>query len=182
MEILKKSSLFFVWFVSINMYAQDYKSLQDAFANSIVLESKADYKNAIDAIKKVHTTNNYETNIRLGWLSYLAGNHAESKLFYDKAASLMPVSAEPLWGLTYPLSELKKWTELSGVYLKILKLDPKNTVANYRLGLSAYYGKDYSIALKYFDVVLDLYPMDYNSLLMSAWTNYFLGKKSEAKT
>jgi len=31
------------------------------------------------------------------------------------------------------------------------------------------------------DVALNLYPLDYNNLLMSAWTNYFLGKTNEAK-
>ena len=79
------------------------------------------------------------------------------------------------------MAELKKWSTLSGVYQKILKLDPKNTTANYRLGLSAYYSKDYITAKKYFDVVLGLYPMDYNALLMNGWTNYFIGKKTEAK-
>jgi tetratricopeptide (TPR) repeat protein len=181
MEFLKKTIAILIAFGAFNSYAQDYKAMQDAFANSIVLESKSDFKGAIEAIKKVNTSTNYETNVRLGWLSYEAGNHAESKAYYENAATLMPASTEPLWGLAYPLAELKKWTELAEVYQKILKLDPKNTTANYRLGLSAYYGKDYTIAKKYFDIFLGLYPMDYNALLMSAWTNYFLGKKTEAK-
>jgi tetratricopeptide (TPR) repeat protein len=181
MEFLKKTIAILIAFISFNSYAQDYKTLQDAFANSIVLESSSNFKGAIEAIKKINTSTNYETNIRLGWLSYVAGNHVESKSYYEKATLIMPASCEPLWGLTYPLAELKKWAELAEVYQKILRLDPKNMTANYRLGLSAYYGKDYSIAKKYFDIVLGLYPMDYNTLLMSAWTNYFLGKKTEAK-
>jgi tetratricopeptide (TPR) repeat protein len=44
-----------------------------------------------------------------------------------------------------------------------------------------YYRKNYTLAKKYFDVALNLHPFDYNALLMSAWTNYFLGKSSEAK-
>ena len=181
MEFLKKTIAILTVFIAFNSYAQDYKTLQDAFANSITLESSSNFKGAIEVIKKVNTPTNYETNVRLGWLSYEAGNHVESKSYYEKAATLMPASTEPLWGLTYPLAELKKWSELFNIYLKIIKLDPKNMTANYRLGLSAYYSKEYIAAKKYFDIVLGLYPMDYNALLMSAWTNYFLGKKTEAK-
>ena len=39
---------------------------------------------------------------------------------------------------------------------------------------------DYISAKKYFDVSLNLFPFNYNNLLMSAWTNYFLGNKNEA--
>lgn len=181
MEFLKKLMILTMVLLSSTAIAQDFNSLQIAFSKSISYESKADYKNAIEAIKTVHSGNNYETNMRLGWLNYLAGNFTDSESYYEKAAILMPASVEALWGLAYPLAELKKWNSLSGVYKKILKLDPKNTTANYRLGLSAYYSKDYITAKKYFDIVLGLYPMDYNSLLMNAWTNYFLGKKTDAK-
>lgn len=181
MELLKKMMVLTILILSTKAIAQDYNTLQIAFAKSITYETKAEYKNAIEAIKTVHSSNNYETNMRLGWLNYLAGNNTDSETYYEKAALLMPASVEALWGLTYPLAELKKWSTLSGVYQKILKLDPKNTTANYRLGLSAYYSKDYITAKKYFDVVLGLYPMDYNALLMNGWTNYFIGKKTEAK-
>jgi len=181
MEILKKSLLVIVLFISATNFAQDYKSLQDAFQKSINYESKQDYINAIDVLKPLVSATNYEVNVRLGWLYYLAGKNNESVTYYTKAIALKPVAVEPLLGITYPYGELKKWTELQSTYQKIIILDPKNTTANYRLGLSAYYGKNYVLAKKYFDIVLNLYPLDYNTLLMSAWTNYFLGKSSEAK-
>lgn len=181
MEILKKSLLVIMLFISATNFAQDYKSLQDAFQKSINYESKQDYINAIDVLKPLVSATNYEVNVRLGWLYYLAGKNNESVTYYTKAIALKPVAVEPLLGITYPYGELKKWTELQSTYQKIIVLDPKNTTANYRLGLSAYYGKNYVLAKKYFDIVLNLYPLDYNTLLMSAWTNYFLGKSSEAK-
>ena len=56
-----------------------------------------------------------------------------------------------------------------------------NTTANYKLG-SIYYGNEnYTDALKYFEKVVNLYPFDYSSLLMYAWTNLKLGKTREAK-
>jgi tetratricopeptide (TPR) repeat protein len=56
----------------------------------------------------------------------------------------------------------------------------KNATASYNLGLIYYYRKDYVNAKKYFDVSLNLSPFGYNNMLMSAWTNYFLGNKNEA--
>ena len=82
-------------------------------------------------------------------------------------------------GLTYETFE--PGLDLERTYQVILKLDPKNSTANYRLGLSNYYNKNYVQAKKYFNVVINLYPFDYNGTLMSVCTNYFLGNMSEAK-
>ena len=93
----------------------------------------------------------------------------------------MPVAVEPLWALLNPQIAKENWTEVDKIYLRILKIDPKNSTANYKLGLNYYYRKNYAKAKKYFDVALNLYPFDYNIVLMSAWNNYFLGKTNEAK-
>jgi tetratricopeptide (TPR) repeat protein len=93
----------------------------------------------------------------------------------------MPVATEPLWGIVYPYSAQDKWNNVEQTYKTILRLDPKNGLANYRLGLINYYRKKYSEAKKYFDVALNQSPFEYNYLLMSGWNNYFLGKYSEAK-
>ena len=93
----------------------------------------------------------------------------------------MPVATEPLWGIVYPYSAQEKWNNVEQTYKWILKLDPKNGLAHYRLGLINYYRKKYSEAKKYFDVALNQSPFEYNYMLMSAWNNYFLGKYSEAK-
>lgn len=72
------------------------------------------------------------------------------------------------------------WGNVEKTYLNILKIDPKNSKANYNLGLIYFYRKDYKGAKKYFDVDLNLSPFGYNNLLMSAWINYYLGNKNEA--
>ena len=66
-------------------------------------------------------------------------------------------------------------------YGKILEIDPKNTLANYRIGMIYYGSEDYSLALKYFEKVVNLYPFDYDGTIMYAWTNFKLGKLREAE-
>ena len=136
MELLKKLILVLLVSLTINTFAQDYKAMEEAFQKSIGYENKQDYTNAIDVLKPFATATNYEANVRLGWLYYSAGKHNESVSYYLKSITLKPAAAEPLWGIVYPYAELKKWTELQAIYQKIISLDPKNTTANYRLGLS----------------------------------------------
>ena len=92
----------------------------------------------------------------------------------------MPAATEPKWAIINAYTIQENWVEIEKTYLAILKLDAKNATANYNLGLIYYYRKDYVSAKKYFDVALNLYPFGYNNMLMSAWTNYFLGNKNDA--
>lgn len=161
--------------------AQTFEELQKAFIKSYELEKKGEYKQAADAVKGIYSEDSYEINIRLAWLEYNAGLFSESAAHYQKAVDLKPYSEEAKFGLTYPQAALGKWTEVENIYKKILEISPNNTTANYKLGLIYYGRKNYTTAFTYFSKVLDLYPFDYDGLHMTAWTNYFLGKKREAK-
>ena len=165
--------------ISFNASAQN-KELQAAFSKSYDSEYAKKYDAAIASINSVYSANSYEVNLRLGWLNYSAGKYKESLPFYQKAIELMPAATEPKWAIINPYTKLENWNEIEKVYFTILKLDPKNSNANYYLGLLYYYRKDYLSAKKHFDISLNLYPFDYNNMLMSAWTNYFLGNKNEA--
>lgn len=180
MNTFKTIILASILLVSTKTNAQSNKALYAAFVQSYELEANKNYESAINAINGQYNANSYEINLRLGWLYYLAGKHKESVSFYQKASSIMPASIEPLWGIINPLTKLENWSEIEKTYSSILKLDPKNTQAGYYLGLIYYYRKDYIRAKKQFDIVLNLYPFNYNYMLMSAWTNYFLGNKNEA--
>lgn len=180
MNTFKTIILASILLVSTKTNAQSNKALYAAFVQSYELEANKNYESAINAINGQYNANSYEINLRLGWLYYSAGKHKESVSFYQKASSIMPASIEPLWGIINPLTKLENWSEIEKTYSSILKLDPKNTQAGYYLGLIYYYRKDYIRAKKQFDIVLNLYPFNYNYMLMSAWTNYFLGNKNEA--
>ena len=154
---------------------------QDAFNNSYALEYKGEYLKAAEAIKKGYDEKSYETNLRAGWLHYEAALYTESVNYYKKAIALSPNSIEAKLGYVYPAAALGNMDQVIVQYNNILKLDPQNSTANYRLGLINYNKKDYKEAFKYFENVVNLYPFGYDALLMYAWANYQLGKTKEAK-
>ncbi len=179
MDILKKSFILFLsLFVIANLKAQDLKT---AFKTSYDLEKNGKYINAIEQLKTVYDENSYEINLRLGWLSYLAGNFTESISYYNKAITLMPLSIEAYLGLVYPASAVGNWNQVIDAYNKILTIDKQNKIANYKLGYIYYYRKNYEKAYHYFQGLVNNYPFDYNYLIMFAWTNLNLGKTREAK-
>ena len=168
-------------FISVNYNAQETKVMQDAFAKSFIAEDQGDYKTALQVIQTIYSDKSYLINLRIGWLSYLNKDYTNSVTYYKKAIALMPTATEPLWGLCNPLVAQEKWVELENNYKLIIRFDPKNSLVNYRVGMIYFYRKNYIEALKYFDVTLTLFPLDYDAITMSAWTNYYLGKKEEAK-
>jgi len=180
MEILKKSVVIFLFTLSLHAMAQDSK-IMAAFNKSYELEYGKKYDEAVSSFYTVYDPSSYELNLRLAYLYYLSGKNTESVMYYKRAAAIMPAAVEPLWAVINPLTLQEQWTEIEKTYYSILKIDPKNVSANYNLGYIFYYRKDYVSAKKYFDVSLNQYPFTYNYLLMSAWTNYYLGNKKDAQ-
>ncbi len=183
MTLLKKHSILFIALIllsSQNLFSQN-KKLIEVFTKSYAYEAAGEYQKAIAELKNAYDEDSYEINMRLGWLSYNSGLFTQSIGYYQKANDLMPYSEEAKFGLIYPASAAGKWEIVENMYKKILTNSPNNTSANYQLGL-IYYGKQkYSNAYKHLKVVVDLYPFDYDGLLMFAWTNLKLGKLREAK-
>ena len=183
METLKKSiRLTFIGIVLVSIsFGQDYKAIQTAFEKSYFYEYSGEYQKAIDLLKGIYNGESYEINLRLGWLTYMAGFFTESTAYYQKAIDLKPLSLEAKLGYVYPASALGNWELVKKQYNDILKIDPQNSLVNYRMG-SIYYGnEDYTTAIKYFEKVVNLYPFDHDALLMYAWANLKLGKFREAE-
>ncbi len=184
MGILRKTLFLglFILGISTTAFSQTtFLNLQEAFAKSYTLEAKGDFKLAANVLKTVYEDNSYETNLRLGWLNYMAGNCNESIIFYKKAIELMPYADEPKFGYIAPLAALGNWDEVINTYKQILENSPHNTKAMYYLGTIFYNHSQFDKAISYFKQVADLYPFDYDGLLMYAWSNLQLGKKKEAK-
>lgn len=153
----------------------------EAFSRSYSYETAAEYGKAIAEIKSIYKADSYEHNLRLGWLHYLSGLFTESTAYYQKAIQIRKYAIEARFGYVLPAAALGNWDQVANQYVKILEVDPQNTLANYRLGLIYYGREEYGKAMPYFEKVVNLYPFDYDSLIMFAWSNLNLGKMREAK-
>lgn len=158
-------------------YSNTVKAFQDSYLN----EATGDLQTAIQDLKEVYDKDGYELNLRLGWLTYSAGQFTESATYYNRAVELKPFAIEPRFGLIYPTAAMGNWDVVIRQYDKIIEIAPGNTVALHRLGLVYYGRKEYQQAEKLFDKVVNLYPFDYDALLMLAWTKLQLKKYREAK-
>ncbi len=161
--------------------AQNSEMVLKAFEQSYALEKSGDFRKAINLLKDIYQEDSYEINLRIGWLCYNAGLFDDSKTHYRKALTVLPYSEEAKFGIILPLAARAEWAEVIRYYNQILSNNPGNTVALYRLGLIYYNRKDFAQAARNFQKVVDLYPFDYDGLLMMAWTNLHLGKSREAR-
>jgi tetratricopeptide (TPR) repeat protein len=179
---MKRLILLIISIISVvGLNAQDYTRLTAAFSDSYAKEKSEKYGDAVAALKPYYDASSYEINLRMGWLTYLQGQFTESMSYYNKAIDLMPYAIEPRLGVVLPASSLGNWDMVISQYTRILSIDPNNTISLYRMGVISYDRKDFKQAYQYFEKVVNLYPFDYQSVLMLAWTNYKLGKTREAK-
>lgn len=184
MEILKK--VFYtigMLYISLSSYAQgSAAAMQNAFHYSYVNEAKKAYQAAVNDVMPYYSESNYEVNLRLGWLYYLAKNYTTSQNYYLKAVNLKPNSIEARFGYVKPLSVLENWDKVLDQYKAILKADQQNTQANYWVGMISYNRKQYDEAIKYFNKVVALYPFDYDGNQMLGWSYLMAGRKTEARS
>lgn len=181
MELLslrKTAILFLIMMLPLPAICQ--QDIINAFAASYPLEAAGQYHEAIGKMNEVYQSDSYEINLRLGWLYYLAGSLEESTGHYSRAISLKPYAVEPRLGIAQPLSVAGKWDEVLTHYHHILKIDSQNSLVNYRTGLIFYNRGEYERAEPFLEKVVNLYPFDYDSLLLFAWIKLRLAKAREA--
>ena len=182
METIKKTTLMAILILfAVTIKAQSISGLQSAFSKSYIAENEKDYNKAIAEMKSIYQSEDYISNIRLGWLNYLAKQYNESINFYKKAILLKPYAIEARFGCIKPLSAIENWEKVKEQYLEILKIDALNTTANYWLGVIYYNRKDFKSATTLFEKVVNLYPLDYDSVIMLAWSKLFTDSHADAK-
>lgn len=153
----------------------------DFYATSYARESEGEYQQAIKAMLDNYDENDYLINLRLGWLNYLNGFFTESITYYQRALSLSPLSIEARLGIVLPLAGQGEWNKIATNYREILKLDPHHYTANYRLAAIHYGREQYREAAAILSPLINHYPADYDTVLLSAWNELALGKKSNAR-
>ena len=166
--------------ISCFAFAQNNESVRSAFVKSYTYEANKQYEKASNELEHVYNANSYELNLRIAWLKYSSGSYNESVSYYQKAIELQSSSIEARLGIVYPLSAQNKWDEVLAQYHSILQIDNKNSLVNYRTALIYYNRKNYTEAKKHLDVVLQLYPFDFDSNVLQGWTQLGLLNKSEA--
>ncbi|TAE17960.1 MAG: hypothetical protein EAZ95_05540 [Bacteroidetes bacterium] len=170
----------FFWALAVPTLAQSPS--QKAFTDSYTYEYAGNVGKAIETLKAVHQNTSYETSLRLGWLYYSAKNYTESVKYYKMATDLMKMSVEARLGYVMPLSALAKWDEVIVVYKEILAIEKYHSSVNYSLASIYYYRKDYTLAKQYIDNAHNVYPFDYDIVILTAWTYQMLGKREIART
>lgn len=161
--------------------AQGQNQINRVFEESYNLEAQGNYRQAASLLREAYQPDSYEINLRLGWLYYQAGAMSESIEHYRRAIALKPYGIEARFGLAIPYSAMGLWDEVAELYRRILEVDPQNTFANYRLGLILYNRGQYEVAERLLEKVVNLYPFDYDSLLLFAWIKFRLAKTREAR-
>ena len=161
--------------------AQSQSELQKAFTDSYTQEYNKKYPEAIASLTKVYNADNYELNLRLGWLHYSNKNYVQSENFYQLAVKQKPYSIEAKLGLVKPLSAVESLDKVLQQYDDIMKVDAQNYTANYWAGVIQYNRKKYEAASKLFEKIVNLYPFDYDGNHMLAWTYLNMGKNNDAK-
>jgi tetratricopeptide (TPR) repeat protein len=164
-----------------NLNAQADSKVLAAFAESYKAELSGNYTVAVSEIRSVYQADNYPMNVRLGWLLLLARQYTESVIYYDKSIKLKPYGIEARFGMIKSFNALESWDKVKEQYEAILKIDGQNTTSLYWLGVLLYNRKDYDNAAKNFEKIVNLYPMDYGSVIMLAWTKFYQGKREDAK-
>ena len=175
-----KSLISILLFLPLFCFSQIEQNIE-AFSESYALEAVGNFAKGIEEIESIYDENSYEINLRLGWLYYNLGNYFESKNKYQKAVDLMPYSLEAKLGYVLPVSAMGNWNDVIKTYEKVLEIDPQNTLVNYRMGAIYYEREEYEKAISHCEKTANLYPFDYDSVVLLGWINYQMGNLREAK-
>ncbi len=167
--------------LGVVLNAQHITELQSVYSKSYTAENQGNYIEAISEMKAIYKEEDYISNLRLGWLNYLAKQYNESIPYYKTAITLKPYAIEARLGCVKPLSAIGNWEKVKEQYLEILKIDPLNTTANYWLGVIYFNRKDFKTAINLFEKVVNLYPLDYDSVIMLAWSKLNNSNYADAK-
>src|SRR5262249_13425163 len=123
----------------------------------------------------------YFSILRSAWLSYLAGEFKASAAGYAEAIALNPKAIEPKLGLTLPLLADRNWRDLDKACRDVLALDPRNTIAQSRLGLAQYWSGNYADAIATYRRLSADYPSDLDHQTGLGWALLKMGRTAEAR-
>ncbi|NBV24375.1 MAG: hypothetical protein EBS05_20955, partial [Proteobacteria bacterium] len=134
-----------------------------AFADSLRAERAGDFPRAIASLEGA--PRDYATSLRLGWLHYLATNHAAAITHYRAALAVAPRSVEAKLGLILPQLADKQFAAAEAVAREILRENKSHYLAHLRLGTALRLQNKLRAADSVLAHALELYPSDTSLLL-----------------
>jgi tetratricopeptide (TPR) repeat protein len=160
--------------------AQD--DFPDLYRQSYAAEARGDYNLAADLMQRLGPAGGtYVARLRLGWLHYLAGRHAQAVESYQKAAALAPAAVEPRLGAMLPLMALRRWKEAERVGEEALALAPADFTAVSRLAWIHFNQGHLADAEALYRRALAAYPASAEMRSGLGWTLLKLGRTREAR-
>ena len=152
------------------------------YQRSYDLEAAAKYSDALQAHVRIPASEKqtYVYQLRLAWLTYLAGKYDDSVEAYKAAAKAAPKAIEPMIGRTLPEMALRRWRAVIQTTGQVLDRDPGNTLARSRRGLAKYSQGRYKDAAEDYAKVLEAYPSDTDIRTGLGWSLLKMGKTKDA--
>ncbi len=167
---------------ALALAASDDTWITDAYHRSLAYERVQKYDDAMKALAGVleRYPESYTVNLRLGWLHYLAGHHANARKHYRQAIKAIPASLEARLGLLLPLLAQHEYGHAEQMATQVLRTDLYNYYGNLRL-LTALKGqKKYDAARTVAERMLAVYPADVRFLAELASLRALQGQTDEA--
>lgn len=155
---------------------------QKAYQVSLDLEKVYEYPQSLQKLQAYYQdyANDYEFNLRLGYLYYLNAQYETSLACFQQAVYLKSGSVEAKNWYLLALMALQKWQEAEDYAKIIIKQDPSNYYANIRLAYIYYLQKKWEHALDRYQMLYTLYPSDPDLKLGLASTYLAMGQKAKA--
>ena len=152
------------------------------YRESYVREHAGDFATAIEVMERASKASraSYFHQLRLGWLLYLAGEHADSISAYERAVALEPAAVEPYLGLLLPQIAKRAWSAAEQTARTALTRDPGSYLARSRLAWVLFSQGRHAEAEVEYRTVLQLHPADLEMRSGLGWSLLEQGKHQEA--
>lgn len=165
--------LLFIMILTISSFSATKSSgdsISNAYYVSYNLESQQRYSDAIKALSVVKKKypNGYTVNYRLGWLSYLNGNYADARKYYEVALSQYPSSVEIRKALILLEVARKDWKSVEKEARAGRAIDYYNIDFNYWQIVALKAMNQIDTAKKVAEEISLLYPTNTNILVQLA--------------
>ena len=153
------------------------------YRESYALEARREYPAALAKVReaKLAGSNAYFASLRMGWLSYLAGDYVSSAASYADAVAAEPKAIEPKLGRTLPLLAAGNWRELERTCREALALDAQNVSALSRLAIAQYNSGNFADATASYRKLIEGYPSDLDFKTGLGWALLKQGRTADAR-